>query len=96
MLTVFVLQGYESFDGAYKVKDQVKIEGKTYYRIGKDGLNDIVVNVDRCVITWDLAIDATKEWFIEDTIEQLVADGEIARDMVRVEYMFQLERKNNK
>lgn len=96
MMTHFVLTDKGCFDGVYQVKDQVKIEGKTYYRIGKDGMNDMVVNVDGSVITWDLAIDATKEWFIEDTIEQLVTDGEITRDMVRVEYMFKLERKNNK
>lgn len=90
------LEGYESFDGMYDVKDTIKINGKSYDRIGRDGFNDLVVNADNSVVLWDLATDATKECFIEDTIEQLVADGEITRDMVRVEYMFKLETINNK
>lgn len=92
----FKLEGYESFDGWYVIKDTIKIDGRTYHRIGKDGLNDMVVNVDGVIITWNLALDATREWFIEDTIEQLVADEEITKGMVKVEYMFELEKKNNK
>ena len=86
------LEGYESFDGIYDVKDQVLISGKKYYRIGKDGINDIVVNVDNIVISWDLPVDSTREWFIEDTIDQLIADGELKRGQVKVEYIVDTSR----
>lgn len=86
------LEGYESFDGMYNVKDQILINGKTYYRIGRDGINDIVVNADNIVVSWALAVDSTKEWFIEDTIEQLTADGELKRGEVKVEYVINTGR----
>lgn len=95
MMTHFVLTDKGCFDGVYQVKDQVKIEGKTYYRIGKDGMNDMVVNVDGSVITWDLAIDTTKEWFIEDTIEQLIADKELKRGHITIEYVIDTSRSKS-
>lgn len=90
------LEGYESFDGIYNVKDTIKINGKSYDRIGRDGFNDLVVNADNSVVLWDLDTDATKDQFINETINQLIEDGEITRDMVRVEYMFKIERVNKK
>lgn len=77
------LEGYESFDGMYDVKDTIKINGKSYDRIGRDGFNDLVVNADNSVVLWDLDTSATKEQFINETIHQLMEDGELVSELIR-------------
>lgn len=80
------------FDGAYGIKDIVKIEGETYYRIGRNGMDDMVVDADYSVIVWALSLGATKEKFIEDTIEELAAHGKVSEDLVMVECIFKLKK----
>lgn len=86
------LEGYESFDGMYDVKDTIKINGQSYDRIGRDGFNDLVVNADNSVVLWDLDTSATKEQFINDTIYQLMEDGELKRGKIQVEYIVNTSR----
>ena len=86
------LEGYESFDGMYDVKDTIKINGRSYDRIGRDGFNDLVVNADNSVVLWDLDTSATKEQFINDTIHQLMEDGELKRGKIKVEYIVNTSR----
>lgn len=78
------LEGYESFDGMYDVKDTIKINGQSYDRIGRDGFNDLVVNADNSVVLWDLDTSATKEQFINETIHQLMEDGELESELIRL------------
>ena len=86
------LEGYESFDGMYDVKDTIKINGRSYDRIGRDGFNDLVVNADNSVVLWDLDTSATKEQFINETIHQLMEDGELKRGKIQVEYIVNTSR----
>lgn len=86
------LEGYESFDGMYDVKDTIKINGQSYDRIGRDGFNDLVVNADNSVVLLDLDTNATKEQFINETIHQLMEDGELKRGKIQVEYIVNTSR----
>ena len=86
------LEGYESFDGMYDVKDTIKINDQSYDRIGRDGFNDLVVNADNSVVLWDLDTSATKEQFINETIHQLMEDGELKRGKIQVEYIVNTSR----
>lgn len=86
------LEGYESFDGMYDVKDTIKINDQSYDRIGRDGFNDLVVNADNSVVLWDLDTSATKEQFINDTIHQLMEDEELKRGKIKVEYIVNTSR----
>ena len=89
------LEGYNNFDGMYNVKDNVVINGKRYFRIGRDGVNDLVIDADYSVVSWELAVDATPQWFIEDTIEQLIADKELKRGYVTIEYVINTSRNKS-
>lgn len=86
------LEGYESFDGMYDVKGTIKINGQSYDRIGRDGFNDLVVNADNSVVLWDIDTSATKEQFINETIHQLMEDGELKRGKIKVEYIVNTSR----